>query len=298
MDFSRSNGLMNRECEIILLNEDGVTWRLLLNHHKTQGHVYIRRGWRSFCRENKKSANAFLTFKLVQTGIKPVLQLCSSVNNLESRRASSPTSQDRFLTLTLTPYNLKKFKLVRFNQPSIQSPYQRCCNVLESIWQCLPLTFVKANGLENASKITLVDRYGIKRTTTLKPDNKHGIMRLGKEWREFCEVNGVKVGESFKMELINEEEEEEEDNRATHLLKFCSKVYNSRWVCFVSVISTCNLYFWVGLFFWCFTSDLSSLSVDYWEPSNKIWLFLLLLDPSNNLYIFKQQALNRIQDPF
>ncbi|CAA7034408.1 unnamed protein product [Microthlaspi erraticum] len=77
---------------------------------------------------------------------------------------------------------------------------------------------------EREEEITLVDRYGIKRTTTLKPDNKQGIMRLGKEWREFCEVNGVKVGESFKMELIKEEEE---DIRATHLLKFCSKVLNS-----------------------------------------------------------------------
>ncbi|XP_010488930.1 PREDICTED: B3 domain-containing protein REM10-like [Camelina sativa] len=184
--FSRSNGLMKRKCEIILLNEDGIPWKLILSH-KPDGEVYIRLGWRSFCFENRLRVNDVLSLKLVQTGTTPVLQLCSS----------STTSQNRFLTLTLKPYNLKKYKL------------------------CLPGTFVKANGIERARKITLVDQYNIKRTTSLKPDDKHGKMRLGKEWREFCYVNGVNIGESFKLEIIKETED-----TATHLLKFCSKVVN------------------------------------------------------------------------
>ncbi|KAJ4893335.1 B3 domain-containing protein REM14 [Raphanus sativus] len=118
--------------------------------------------------------------------------------NRDSLRASSSTSQERFLTLTLTTYNLRKYKL------------------------CLPGNFVWLNGMDNARKITLVDRYGFKRTTSLRPDNNSGKMRMGKGWREFCEANGVKVGESFKLELIKEEEEEEDT--AIHLLKFCSKV--------------------------------------------------------------------------
>lgn len=82
------------------------------------------------------------------------------------------------------------------------------------------MTFVKANGIENEEKITLVDRYGIKRTTSLKLEDEYGRMRLGKEWREFCDVNGVNIGESFKLKLIKEKED-----TATHLLKFCSKVF-------------------------------------------------------------------------
>ncbi|KAF2549350.1 hypothetical protein F2Q70_00023646 [Brassica cretica] len=193
--FSRSNGLMNREGEIILLNEYGKPWTALLSYYKKTGDVYLRRSWRNFCHENQKRANDLLTFKLVQEGTKPVLQLCSSMYN----RGSSSTSEDRFLTLTLTHYNFRKCKL------------------------CLPATFLKANGITSARKITLVDRYGIERTTSLKPDNNYGRMRLGKGWREFCEANGVKAGESFKLELI-EEEEEEQDTAATHLLKFCTKV--------------------------------------------------------------------------
>ncbi|CAH8339592.1 unnamed protein product [Eruca vesicaria subsp. sativa] len=195
IDFSRSNGFMDRKCEIILLNEDGKPWKLFLTNHKTHGRVLIRSGWRRFCRQNRRRDNDLLTFKLVQTGTKPVIQLCSSMYNRDCLRGSSSRSQDRFLTLTLTPYSLRKFKL------------------------CIPGKFVWLNGIENARKIILVDRYGVKRATSLKPDNNYGKMRMGKEWREFCEANGVKAGESFKVELIKGEEE-----TATHLLKFCTKV--------------------------------------------------------------------------
>ncbi|XP_013640184.2 B3 domain-containing protein REM10-like [Brassica napus] len=193
--FSRSNGLTNRKCEIILLNEDGKPWKVFMSYHKTHGRVYIRTGWRRFCRQNRRRSNDLLTFKLVETGTKPVLQLCSSVYNRDCLRDSSSTSQDRFLTLTLTPYSIRKSKL------------------------CLPAAFLKSNGITNARKIILVDRYGIKRTTSLKPDNNNGAMRMGKGWRELCKANGVKAGESFTLELIKEEGE-----TATHLLKFCTKV--------------------------------------------------------------------------
>ncbi|KAF8098854.1 hypothetical protein N665_0257s0064 [Sinapis alba] len=188
VDFSRSNGLTNRHCEIILLNEEGKQWRLIMRHHKASGRVCIRSGWKRFCCENRRRANDFLTFKLVKNGTTPVLQLCSS---------SSKTRPWRFLTLTLTSYNLKSSTLR------------------------LPMKFVKMNGIENARKITLVDRYGNKKLTSLKQFDKYGRLSLGKEWKEFCKVNKVKTGESFKLELIKEQEEE--DN-ATHLLKFCSKV--------------------------------------------------------------------------
>lgn len=102
MDFSRSNGLTNRNCEIILLNEEGKQWRLLMRYHKASGRVCIRSGWKRFCDENRRRANDFLTFKLVRNGTTPVLQLCSS----------SKTRPCRFLTLTLTPYSLKSSTLV------------------------------------------------------------------------------------------------------------------------------------------------------------------------------------------
>ncbi|CAF1704007.1 unnamed protein product [Brassica oleracea] len=188
--FSRSNGFVNRECEIILMNEDGKPWTLFLKYYDTSGHVYIRRGWRSFCQANRKRAKDVLTFKLVKTGTKPVLQFRAySVYNRRSSSSSS-ISQDRFVTLTLRPYNLKNSKLVSIHQ-SFLTFYQSCFTVLVCIWQCLPVPFVKANGIKNAREITLVDRYGVKRTTSLKPDDKYGRMRLGKECIKFCEVKSL-----------------------------------------------------------------------------------------------------------
>ncbi|WZZ42236.1 hypothetical protein YC2023_038495 [Brassica napus] len=153
--------------KIILMNEDGKPWTLFLKYYDTSGHVYIRRGWRSFYQANRKRAKDVLTFKLVKTGTKPVLQLRAySVYNRRSSSSSS-ISQDRFVTLTLRPYNLKNSKL------------------------CLPVLFVKANGIKNAREITLIDRYGVKRTTSLKPDDKYGRVRLGKECIKFCEVKSL-----------------------------------------------------------------------------------------------------------
>ncbi|XP_033142277.1 B3 domain-containing protein REM8 isoform X1 [Brassica rapa] len=211
MDFSRYNGLTNRNCEIILLNEESKQWRLLMRHHKASGHVCIRSGWKRFCYENRRRANDFLTFKLVRNGATPVLQLCSS-------SSSSTTRPCRFVILTLTPYSLKSSTLVsKFLQQHFLS---RVCKwvLVSLLWQRLPMKFVKANGIENARKITLVDRHGNKKTTSLKQFDKYGRLSLGKEWKEFCEVNKVKTGESFKLELIKEED------TGTHLLKFCSKV--------------------------------------------------------------------------
>lgn len=113
--------MTNRECEIILLNEYEKPWTASLIYYKTTGDVYIRTGWRRFCRENRKRVNGLLTFKLVQAGTKPVLQLCSSMHNRDCLRASSSRSQERFLTLTLTPYSLTKSKLVSFS--SVMSAY-------------------------------------------------------------------------------------------------------------------------------------------------------------------------------
>lgn len=77
-----------------------------------------------------------------------------------------------------------------------------------------------ANGIKNVREIILVDRHGVRRTTSLKPDDKYGRMRLGEGCIKFCIASGVKTGESFRLELIKEKEED----TVNHLLKFSSKI--------------------------------------------------------------------------
>uniref|UniRef100_A0A1J3H878 B3 domain-containing protein REM13 n=1 Tax=Noccaea caerulescens TaxID=107243 RepID=A0A1J3H878_NOCCA len=169
--------------------------------------------------------------KLVETGEKPVLSLCASKSEktplecpedsdddssrsqesgeeksvsdeclevekkkkLSRFRASSSCSQDQFVRLTLTPDAVKTYKLF------------------------LPLSFTRAHGLNKPGKIALLGEDGVKQVVDLLQQNKKGIMRFGKGWRKFCEAHGVKIYESFVLELFWEDE-------VSPVLKFCRKV--------------------------------------------------------------------------
>ncbi|CAF1928141.1 unnamed protein product [Brassica napus] len=243
--FVNENGLKGLS-EIILKSECGGRWSLGLRYYKSLDHTYLGPGWKTFCQVNGiKTGDSFM-FKVVETGDKPVLLLCSynhgktplecseesdDVNSLSSDtssgesqeseeenfedegsseesfemvkrenssrcRASSSYSQDRFVKLTLTPRALKTYKLM------------------------LPLGFTRVNGINKPGKITLLDKDGVKKQVVdlLDQNRNIGIMRLGKGWREFCDAHGVKVGQSFLLELIWEDEE------ANPVLKFCTKL--------------------------------------------------------------------------
>ncbi|KFK29767.1 hypothetical protein AALP_AA7G176300 [Arabis alpina] len=261
-EFLSSNGLKDECGEIVLKNEKGGRWNLVLRRIKSNNYMVISRGWTSFCEANGIKVRDPFMFKLVRTEGKPVLCLCpttesnhdtslvecseaESVNSLStnpssgeesseteeseensieditvkeeseeesiedksslreclkikkwkyysSAGASSSSSQNRFVTLTITPYFIKSNKLL------------------------LPLRFTRVNGIK-VGKVTLLGQDGVKWMVSLVKENSSGRLRLGKDWKGFCEVHGVKLGESFVLELIWE-------NDANPVLKFCNKV--------------------------------------------------------------------------
>lgn len=73
---------------------------------------------------------------------------------------------------------------------------------------------MKANGIYKLGKITLLGKNGTRWLAFLL--SKDGLLALGCGWKDFCEANGVKTGESFTLECICE------DNDTTHVFKFCS----------------------------------------------------------------------------
>ncbi|XP_010447536.1 PREDICTED: B3 domain-containing protein REM17-like [Camelina sativa] len=267
--FVSSNGL-DKDCcdEMVLKNEYGRTWNLVLRHHKSNNTVVMSRGWRSFCQGNGLKARDSFRFKLVRTGAKPVLCLCpaetkrdtrvvecsegtdvdslstdpssgeesseteesevkkntkhkgrdninfkedSEVESIEDKislhecsniekwkycsrsGASSSSSQSRFLTLTISPYSYRTNKLR------------------------LPLHFTRVNGIKKPGKITLLGQDGVHRMVRLVKDHENGRLRLGRDWKGFCELHSVKIGESFVLELIWKKD-------ASPALKFCTKV--------------------------------------------------------------------------
>ncbi|XP_024009100.1 B3 domain-containing protein REM17 isoform X2 [Eutrema salsugineum] len=208
--FARSNGLDKMSGEkILLLNEEGRSWNLNLKYNEAGMHTFIRPGWRRFCAQNGMKQGHY-TFKLVQKSGPPVIRLCRAlhraktdqesslhhscyVGSVTASRASSSYSQDQFVTLTLTPSVVNSYKLY------------------------LPQGFTRLNGINKPGKITLLGEDGVKKVVDLLQNKRTGTMRIGKGWREFCDAHGVKIGESFVLELIWEE-------KASPVLKFCTKV--------------------------------------------------------------------------
>ncbi|KAL1210416.1 B3 domain-containing protein REM14 [Cardamine amara subsp. amara] len=107
-------------------------------------------------------------------------------------RASSSASQNRFMTLTITPNSVKSNKLR------------------------LPLQFTLVNGINKPGKITLLGQDGVTWMVCLVKDNINGRMSIGRDWKGFCEAHGVKIGKSFVLELIWGKD-------ASPVLQFCTR---------------------------------------------------------------------------
>uniref|UniRef100_A0A1J3DM53 B3 domain-containing protein REM13 n=1 Tax=Noccaea caerulescens TaxID=107243 RepID=A0A1J3DM53_NOCCA len=97
-------------------------------------------------------------------------------------RDSTPSSQKKFVTLTVTPYSVEK-----------------CL-------RSLPRKFTRENDInEPGMMITLLGRDGIKQQTKLHLNKVTGSMNLGNGWRYFVEANGLKMGKSFTFKLTWED---------------------------------------------------------------------------------------------
>ncbi|KFK32658.1 hypothetical protein AALP_AA6G271700 [Arabis alpina] len=106
-------------------------------------------------------------------------------------KASSSPSENRFVTLTLTPYNVKKSILF------------------------LPIPFSRINGISVETKMALLDKHGVNWPTNLRSERTR--IKLVGGWKDFVKANCVKTSESVKLELIWKED-------TSCVLKFCSIV--------------------------------------------------------------------------
>ncbi|CAA7053528.1 unnamed protein product [Microthlaspi erraticum] len=212
--FVRANGLDTRCGEIVVMNEKGRSWTLALKQKNSCQATYIRGGWRSFFLANGLSAGDSFTFKLIQGGPSLVLRLSTKEETLSTEsdsdeenkhdekrfkkrrltwRASSSPSQNRFVTLTLTPSSLKNSTLF------------------------LPARFTRMHDISEETKMSLLDKHGVKWSTNLRCEKRGDRIRMVSGWKDFFKANYVKTGESVMLKLIWEGE-------TRCVLKFCSKV--------------------------------------------------------------------------
>ncbi|KAJ4916583.1 B3 domain-containing protein REM17 [Raphanus sativus] len=245
-DFVTANGLEKGLSEITLKNECGGSWVLGLRHYESSNRTFLGPGWNTFCQENGIKAEDPFMFKLVETGDKPVLLLCTSnrgktpldcpedsdddVHSLSSDTSSEDDSKEEsqesdkeriededssqqciveknsLRCICSSPYSKHRFVRLTLTQSALKT------SILY-----LPLAFTRMNCINKPRKITLLGIDGVKKqVVNLLKNKSSGTMRIGKGWREFCDAHGVKVGESFLLELIWE------DNEAIPVLKFCT----------------------------------------------------------------------------
>nr|XP_033511391.1 B3 domain-containing protein REM10-like [Nicotiana tomentosiformis] len=70
LDFAKSTGLMNRHCEITLVDEKRRSWSVWLG---PMGHHFgIKRGWREFVQENGVQIGDTYKFELINNGRIPI----------------------------------------------------------------------------------------------------------------------------------------------------------------------------------------------------------------------------------
>ncbi|XP_048614598.1 B3 domain-containing protein REM17-like isoform X1 [Brassica napus] len=249
MKFVAANGLKKGFSEIILKNEWGGRWSVGLRHYASSNRTYLGPGWKTFCQVNGIKAEDSFMFKLVETGDKPVLLLCTSnrgktplecsedsddVNSLSSDTSSgddsgeeSQESEEESLEDDSSSKDCvemeKRKRSLRCKYPSSYSKHRfvrltLTQNALKTSVKHLPLGFTRVNGINKPRKIMLLGKDGVKKwVVDLLKNKSTGTMRIRKGWRELCDAHGVKVGESFLLELIWDEE-------AIPVLKFCTKL--------------------------------------------------------------------------
>ncbi|CDY21494.1 BnaC03g27030D [Brassica napus] len=186
---------MDKPGVIYLLGKDDTKWMANLIQ-EGDGRMKLGKGWTAFAKENEFKAGESVTLESIWEDETPMIRFLrtesesSKANKKESiytedtesrTRDSSTEIHARFVTLTLKHEDVKACMLI------------------------LPSQFLKANGINKLGKITLLDENEVELSAYLL--SREGIVAVESGWGEFCEANGVKLGESFTLECIKEQDE-------------------------------------------------------------------------------------------
>ncbi|VVB10782.1 unnamed protein product [Arabis nemorensis] len=211
--FVRPEGLNKGSHKIVLMDEGGRTWTFNLRFRESNGTFYMRCGWRSFCNDNGLKPGDTVTFKQERNNTKtPLLRFSTCVESKrvstkhsskekkiktgEGSQSRAALSENRFVTLTVTPASFKDSRLY------------------------LPVNFTRVHKMEKAGgqEITLLDKHGVEWPVYLYMEKRYMRLRFASGLKEFFEALGVKANESFVLELVWE------DKASPPMFKFCSMI--------------------------------------------------------------------------
>ncbi|KAL7617063.1 B3 domain-containing protein REM17 [Lactuca sativa] len=189
-DFSKPNGL--KIGEMILRDDKGRSWKVHLNK-MNRTSFYLGGGLRSFLVANGMKEGDEFKFEL-----------------LEKEKDKSPIANFLFLKSKQQIKSHKEEKLSRKEGYILCEedghPYfmgeVKFCSIRKSVL-FLPIKFAKSNGLMNPRKMTLKNVEDERSWTVELENYKNRYYYIGQGWKDFRVANGLKKGDRFKFELVN-----------------------------------------------------------------------------------------------
>ncbi|KAF2302829.1 hypothetical protein GH714_008585 [Hevea brasiliensis] len=185
--FARANGLKNRRCKIVLMDQEGRSWPAELGYKKSDGQVYIGQGWNAFRNANDLHAGDSFLLELIKNGRKPILKMYRNPNKTKKEvtdhttKAGSFSSRLPHFYVTMKTTHLKKRQLK------------------------IPRNFARRNGLcRKCFKMILTNEKGSSWVVSAGKCTS-GDAFIGRGWIAFAKENGLREGDVFLLELVKGE---------------------------------------------------------------------------------------------
>ncbi|KAF8388726.1 hypothetical protein HHK36_025406 [Tetracentron sinense] len=218
--FARRNGLTSKCCTMTIRDQKGRSWPVILRHKKSDGQVYIGRGWRQFSLANGLKKGDVCTFQLILGRKEKHLMVFypgSCVRDyphfdfkvddqMEEKRGIVEIVKD-FKSITKARCAMARPK-VQAKACSLSHGHPRFVITVNSKSlkegrMNIPMGFARINGLTNkCCTMTIRDQKGRSWPVTLRHKNSDGQVYIGCGWRQFSVANGLKKGDVCTFELI------------------------------------------------------------------------------------------------
>ncbi|KAJ4902945.1 B3 domain-containing protein REM12 [Raphanus sativus] len=192
--FMRANG-MTKPGLLTLVGKDGVKWKVNMYEERFGSSLCLGKGWKEFAKANGLKTGEYFTLESAWKNEIPMLSLVNTESTSDRKQrgeSSKAMEKDRSTDTSSIVQN-------RVVTLALETKDVKACTLH------LPSEFVTTIGIKKLGKITLLGKDGMKWWGYLL--SRKGTVAIGIGWRNFCEANGVKLGDSFSLVFINEEED-------------------------------------------------------------------------------------------
>ncbi|XP_016549314.2 B3 domain-containing protein REM14 isoform X5 [Capsicum annuum] len=188
--FAKANGLINKDCGLIIRDERQRSWNLRI--YTSCSQVYMGGRWGEFRAANDIKAGDQIMFEVVSNGEQPVWKFHEYFQQEEKEAHTFEETSQKFELKEAAPHN-----------PFGESQF--VCTVkqyyLTNGYLRIPSKFAKENGLTN-KECGLIIRDERQRSWNLRMYTSCHHVCIGGRWRKFCVANDIKVGDQIMFEVV------------------------------------------------------------------------------------------------